>query len=436
MLSFGSVEQILACTCVKTSTCERYGSFDEIFIGKAIGIINEKEKAKLNGNDDSYEKESTVFEISKTIQGKEKKEIKVLNSTDFGCGTSFEKGQIYLVFANGDEQRGFGTSMCAGNLLLSEADKDLKELDKLKETKGGTFIGRVVKRLQYTDKDFEPMSNVKIQIQDIENETKIIETVTDKKGDYYILVPKGKYKITPVIPTHTNFERFSLSGKDILEIEKGCVVQRFAVQSDSKVSGKVLDNDGNFLEDIKVELVPIGEESQLFDGVNGYSDKNGNFEITKIPSGTYTLSVNFTRKPNLEYPFHTSFYPNAKKRFDAQIIRIELGQSLENIVFQLQPQIPKIKLKGKLVFPDKKPAGNFTVNLQRGDSDNSFSYTKTDKNGNFEIEGFLGKDYNFGIDYYGDVAENENWTIDKSVFKLNEKTQPFRLVLKKKEVEK
>jgi hypothetical protein len=436
MLSFGSVERVLACGCIESSICELYGSYEEVFVGKAVEIIREKRKTDKDGNVISSRKESTVFEISKTIQGKEKKEITVVNHRGFSCGTSFEKGKSYLVFAAGDEQEGFGTSMCSGNLPLSEASKALKELEKLKQIKtGGNFIGSVAKRFQSTDKDFVPMPNIKIQIRNVEKESEIFEGSTDEKGKYSIFVPKGKYEITPIIPKYANFKRIRHS-KEILKIERGCVLQYFRVQNNSRVTGKVLDSTGKPIEDVRLELVLTHKEPKLYGGKSGYSDENGSFEITNIPSGIYTLSVNFTKQSDEEHPFPTSFYPGVQIRNNAQKFEIGLGQSIENIVYYLPPRITKRTVRGKLVFPEGSPAVGFTVNLQRGVSDRSFSYTKTDEHGNFELNGFLGEKYNFGIDYYGRISEYQNWTIKKSVFELDENTQSFRLVLKKKELEK
>ena len=45
ILFLGCFEQIFACMCGKTSTCERYNFADVIFVGKAIEI--EKELLRL-----------------------------------------------------------------------------------------------------------------------------------------------------------------------------------------------------------------------------------------------------------------------------------------------------------------------------------------------------------------------------------------------------
>ncbi len=436
MLSFGVGEKTLACSCVANiSPCQRYGFSDAIFVGKAIGIKKEKAKGE-KGRETAYELESTIFEVEEVLSGVKTEQIIVRNKTGTSCDISFEQGETYLIFANSDAKKGFSTGYCSGNTPTS-AGEFLTALRGLPpKGSGGRLYGNVSESLKKpSDDDYVAMPGVDIKIQEIEGSRKVFHAVTDNEGNYELIVPQGKYKVNPAIPT---YGRLGLYSEEAVFVkDRGCVEKHFTVENKSQINGKVIDSRGKAVTEIRVELVSIEDDKpEPFSDDGGYTDKTGHFSITNIPSGRYTLSINYLIEPTEESPFPTVFYPNVKKRENAMIIEVGLGQRIDSLVFQLPASIPKRRIYGTVVFPDGRPAAGMTVNLQRGDSDISFSYTKTDKNGNFELNGFIGERYNFGIDYYGDEDEKREFSVKKSVFTLDKKTPPFRLVMEKsKELE-
>jgi hypothetical protein len=145
--------------------------------------------------------------------------------------------------------------------------------------------------------------------------------------------------------------------------------------------------------------------------------RHGEFSIHGAPAGRYNLSVNFTVPPVLEKPFETIFYPQVFERERAKVFEIALGERVKNLIFRSPPRIKAQKMTGKIVFPDGAPAAGMTVNLQKEDSSDSFSDTQTNENGDFVIEGFVGENYNFGVEYYGDESEKAEYTVKKSVLR-------------------
>jgi hypothetical protein len=420
LLGFGISAQILACSCLANiQTCQRFGFSDAIFVGTAVGVKNEGVK------------EFTTFEIKETIAGANAKTLVVQNREGSSCDIVFEQGETYLIFASGDAKKGYSSYLCSGNLRLSEAQDLLIELKNLPPPgSGGKIYGNVSEALKKRREESVPMPGVDMTIREIGGRRKVYKAVTDGKGDYQIIVPPGKYKVVPTIPVYADLNLYS---EDPVTVkDQSCEDKSFTVSNDAQVSGKIIDADGKPVPEIRVELIAVGENPEPFDGEAGYSDEKGEFIIYSVPAGRYTLSVNFNVAPDLERPFPTTFYPFASEREKAKVFEIGLGQSINNLIFRLPPRIKAQKITGKVVFPDGTPAAGMTVNLQENDSDSSFSYTQTDENGNFTVEGFSGDRYNFGVTYYGDDREKENYFVKKSVFTLTPSTVPFRLVLEKK----
>ncbi|MDQ3710807.1 MAG: carboxypeptidase regulatory-like domain-containing protein [Acidobacteriota bacterium] len=431
-LSLGSVERVLACSCVlNILPCQRYGSSDAIFIGKAIDVKKEKAKDE-NGKEINFENESTIFEVEEVLLGTRKKQVAVRNKSGTSCDTYFTQGETYLVFANGDDKKGYGTGYCSGNTLLSEARESLTNLRNLPLIgAGGKLYGNISESLKKRSEEFVSMSGVNIKIQEIGGKRKIYKAVSDGEGNYELIVLQGKYKVIPTIPAYAELGLFS--DEPVFVKDRGCAEKSFTVENNAQITGKVIDAQGKPVAEIWIEFVSVDNEKPDFLGdESGQSDENGEFTIYNVPSGRYTLSVNFTGEADEEQPFPTTFYPNASVREDAKVFEIGLGQTVDNLIFRLPPRIVKQKIYGTVVFPDGRPATEMTVNLQRDDSDRSFSRTRTDKNGNFVLNGFTGEKYNFGIEYYGEEIEKRDYTIKKSVFTLDKNMPSFRLVLEKK----
>lgn len=435
VLFWGNFETALACSCVANiSPCQRFGNTDTIFIGKAVEVKKEKQKVEKN-IETAKEAEFTIFEVEEVVSGKKAKQIVVQNSEGSSCDTSFVRGETYLIFADGDNKIGYKTNLCSGNIPVSEAQELLSAFRNLpSEGAGGKLYGKVSESLKKRTQEFVPMAGINLKIQEIGGTQKIYNHVTDNKGNYEIILPQGKYKIIPTIPNYAYLDTDSPDPEFIKD--RSCREKNFFVKNNAYLKGKIVDARGKAVADTRVELVSVDEEPTLFGGESGYSAENGEFEIYRIPSGRYTLSINFTSKPSEDQPFPTTFYPNSLKREKAKILEVGLGQSIDNVIFRLPPRLSIQKVYGTVVFPDGKPAAEITVNLQREDSDISFSYTRTDKNGKFVLSGFTGEKYNFGVDYFGGDNEKSGYTVKKSVFKLDNNTPPFRLVLEKETEEK
>jgi len=114
-LSLGSVERVLACSCVPTSPCQNYQNADVVFFGKAV------EMKQLSNND--YQ---THFEVAEEFKNaKKEKRIKISSNSNEGiCGYQFELNQTYLVFAKLGK-KGYWTGSCYGNIHTDYAEKYL-----------------------------------------------------------------------------------------------------------------------------------------------------------------------------------------------------------------------------------------------------------------------------------------------------------------------
>ena len=162
------------------------------------------------------------------------------------------------------------------------------------------------------------------------------------------------------------------------------------------VSGKLLKSNGRTLAYTEIELVPLLYDKQVQDKrLWATSNAAGNFSFSEVPSGRYTLSINFDEKPTELSPYTTFFYPNTSNRREAEIFEIVPGKKITKLVFQLPPQLAQIKIIGKVFNTEGKPVPDAYVNLHDVEFDSLvFGFElKTDKTGSFTLKGFEGRKY-------------------------------------------
>jgi hypothetical protein len=452
---FGNYERAYACMCANLSTCERFTNSDVIFVGKAIEIISE-DKAK-------FPREWTVFEISENIFGSKKQQIKVQNKVGgFGCGVEFERGETYLIFANGDEAKGFGTSFCHGNLPLSYAREELNNLRNLPKTgSGGMLFGQVWDFITKREGDGIRfgLPGIKINIQEKGGSGKIYQAVTDVRGNFESLLPEGIYKLTPVVPVYAELETYSDRENLTFVKDRGCTREVFSMRNKSLISGKVLSAEGKPVSDVKVEFIPIDQKEKNYLESDETKAPNGSFSFNNLPAGKYTLSVNYTASPNEGTPYPTFFYPNARERSKAKIFEVGLGQKIEGIVFRLPPRLATKEIRGTVFWEDGKPAAGIEVYLLDDEFPRTYAgcYTKsstkplsnkvsettvefidctpkTDSQGRFVIRGYQSRKYTVNASFW-EKGEEENieYSAKSAVFSMDEKLPEFKLILKRVE---
>ncbi len=455
MLSFGSVEQILACTCGKSRTCERYNFASAVFIGKAINI----EKESIGG----FKTESTIFEIKESFLGKNSPKIKVRNKSGFSCDVEFEKGRTYLIFAGGDQENGFGTGFCSGNLPIEYADEEILNLRNLiASDKIGTLSGTILEELVADDRDSrKPISDIRVNAREISNR-KLYSGFSNAEGRYEIPVPAGKYKIDLTLPKYMESKFFD--EKEVLEVKnRGCAEGFYVLINNSKISGKILDVTGKPVSNVKVELISTDEKKSYDGGKSTDTDKNGIFTMTQVPTGNYTLSINYNSSPSPDSPFPTVFYPASSIRENAMIFEVSKGKSIENLVFQLPLRLKQKEIKGEVLWEDGSPAKNVEIRLEDvefegfstgcylkeitneslGRNPETFISSsgfvgsgcdlKTDEFGRFTIKGYASRKYKVFAEVEKKVNKQKvEYEAESNSFTLGEETIFLKLTLKEK----
>jgi len=173
----------------------------------------------------------------------------------------------------------------------------------------------------------------------------------------------------------------------------------FAVEVSAQIRGTLLKSNGRPLAYTEIELVPVDSKQMVMNqNLFATSGSNGKFAFNNLPPGRYTLSINFDDKPSDLSPYPTYFYPNTENRDDAEVFEITSSSAIKNVTFKLLPPLVSRKISGNVVFTNGTPVVGARIGLRDVAYDRSvgFGIAKTDKAGNFTINGFIGREYQIG----------------------------------------
>ena len=141
--------------------------------------------------------------------------------------------------------------------------------------------------------------------------------------------------------------------------------------------GTLLKSNGKPQSYTEIELVPVGSTKIVIDPkLMAISSISGKFTFFDVPDGKYTLSINFDDKPSDIAPYTTFYFPNTKKRTEAEIFEVKSRSLLKIVTFQLPPPLLQIKITGKVINKEGKPVPDVYVNLQDSIFDQGFSFNK------------------------------------------------------------
>lgn len=229
MLSFGSVERVLACSCSVGEICSNYNFASLVFIGKIVEVKGNTFK-NLNPQKRNYVSGEVTFEVEEGFVGAKKGDrLKTISATTTsGCGYVFETGKAYLIFGfslpNSQKaklgENGFWTTICSRTSEIKYASDGLEfiqnpPLEFLRKLSPKNVSGRIFGKVYRTEWSKNnnlleiPFANISVRIR--ETKSHLLDKIlkTNAKGEFALEVPVGVYQVTAKLP-----KGFQIDGGD------------------------------------------------------------------------------------------------------------------------------------------------------------------------------------------------------------------------------
>lgn len=374
---FVFTESVFACSCYggEVPGCVRADFADAVFIGKITKIELNPPRVVKQEDGDSYTTRTRWihFDVEHPVKGISSLKTKVLTEAASSCRIDgLETGQRWVIFADGSESGTLSIGFCGGSYELSDKSKIAEVLAELTPAKGrqlisGTLGGRFS----------EPGIEITVRGQGQE-----FKTTTDLEG-FRIVVPlPGKYKVSAVVPYSAKISAFDEEAEfkstlgetestleyEVELAEGDCLyhmfnLQRVDLKATASIRGRVLNYKTEVHGEDYVRLHRLGltEAETLDNYVTLDRIEDGFFEFKGLREGTYVLLLNKENFPEYDKPYLRTYLPGTTDYSGVQVVKLEQGQAITDLVFNLPEPLPQKVITGEIVYPDGKPV---TVDLR------------------------------------------------------------------------
>ena len=311
-----------ACKCGRArGPGEAFTRAEVVFVG-TVGRTKQIDKT-------NYE---TTFAVGEVFRGKLGKTAVVASEWNGGsCDHGrYKAGEQMLVYAGGTGT--LNVSTCSGTKPLDQADDDLAFLRGIASAKTAMVEGVV---RFYDDSqaagDGEPRANMEVRARGTKHATR-----TTADGTYRLELPPGTYTIELADPGPGILALGSPSEPVALPVIGAWASHNITLVWNSRIRGRLLDHTGKPAANVLVHALR-GDEDDLSSagsshGPSARTDASGNYEISRVPRGTYHVAVSVLFY--LEVP--VTYYPGTSAREQARAIAITRpGAVVEHIDFRL-----------------------------------------------------------------------------------------------------
>ena len=261
---------------------------------------------------------------------------------------------------------------CGRSNRVDYAADDLLYLTNIDKVRNKTRLSGTLRFYYETGED---LAGRKLRIT---GASRTVELKTDEHGVYEIYdLPAGRYFVDPEIPKGWRIAKFWLDcspsvdrkakegsspGIPIILGANKHASLNIMFEIDNAVRGHIYDPMGQPMNGVCLHLIPA-------DGTKGpyladCTEKDGAFEIQRIPPGGFVLVVNEDGKMTSTEPFGTFYYPKVLKREEAIVFHIDPGEIVENLEIYPPIELKTITVKGVLLYSDGKPVAGEYVSFK------------------------------------------------------------------------
>jgi hypothetical protein len=404
-----SMARACSCTGMEPRLIADYNATPTVFVGTVTSL---QTTVVSGGPRDSSEILVAHLNVDETFKGTDAKDIAVMTDANHsgGCGFGFEVGKQYLVFAGppwGGAELDLGirpvrgvsipipmraptleTSTCSRSALLSYQRGSVTMLRKylhgMPQPQIEGFVGVHGHQLGFRGlRDITVIARAN---------GRSFETRTDDIGSFlFENLPLGKYLVTARLPAPYPP---AVQEAEIQSNEESTSVRLYAKPT-AQLRGRLLDFAGRPLAtSVAVSLVPLAAAStaQSSDSFTRIF-QGGRFDFGEVPPGKYALAVSpFIPTPNAPYP--RTFYPHGDSADAAEIFEVKLDV-IDNLVFQLPPQLEIGPIAGVAIMADGSPVSKAQVLLYDVEMPSRLAANirYTDRAGRFRLFGLTGRSY-------------------------------------------
>lgn len=394
-----------ACSCAfgGAAPCQEYWQTEAIFSGTIIGSSS----IEVNYDSDKTTQRLLRVAIKQAFRGVDGGQIEVVTGWGGGdCGFEFKLGETYLIYGSRSKADArLHTSICTRTRALADAADDLAFIGSLPTADTGSLIfGQVGKRNYFWKEGetyFKPVPDAELTV---EGEGVRRELKADESGKFRVggLAP-GTYKVLLKLPegllrnAYVKDEGATIVENEVTVAAHGCAETEFLLDSDSSVSGQVLDAAGQPVANLTLDLrsgVPTKNNYNAFKRAK--TDAEGRFQFKVVPPGEYLLGFRLLSQSGAEVmPYPRTYYPGVPSRAGARLVSVKEGATLDGIDVYMPSRLAEYSVDGLVVWSEGQPASGVNIYLslmEEGDMTANITL-QADERGQFTLKLYEGLQY-------------------------------------------
>jgi hypothetical protein len=181
-----------------------------------------------------------------------------------------------------------------------------------------------------------------------------------------------------------------------------CSVQPFRSTDSGCIAGRIVDDRGNPVSGLPVEVVTAGSVPLPRDlsPHTVLTADNGAFEAGELPPGDYIVGVNLIDLPSPRTPFARLVFSPSKS--SAEIVTVKGGEKVDLGTRQLPGPAPTWVVSGVVAWEDGRPAANIEIRALdvtgARASDHTAGRAVSGADGGFSIALWRGHRYRFVVE--------------------------------------
>jgi 5-hydroxyisourate hydrolase-like protein (transthyretin family) len=394
-----------ACSCAfgGGAPCQEYWRAEAVFSGTIIGSSSIKVK------EESFPRTERQVRVAITqafrgIEGGQTEVITGLGGGD--CGYGFELGKSYLIYAFRSERDGkFHTSICTRTRPIGDSDDDIAFINSLATAEpGATIFGQVAKRNYYWkegEKWYKPVPDAEVTI---EGHGEKRELKSDAEGNFRVSgFQPGSYKVLLKLPpgllrnSYVKDEGARVVENEVSVVARGCAQSDFHLESDSRVTGRVVDPSGQPIADLRLDMRGADADNRNINVfLSTQTNQDGTFEFKVVAPGDYRLGFRILNSQStMNVPYPRTYYPGVTSKAAARVITVKEGVRLHELEFQMPAALQEYQVEGQVVWSDGKQAPGVSIylSLMEDGEMSEFSSLRADAEGRFKLKIFEGLQY-------------------------------------------
>ncbi len=192
----------------------------------------------------------------------------------------------------------------------------------------------------------------------------------------------------------------------------------FELEEEFRISGRIVDQNGNELADDKVGFAMAWARKKDGDGYEmvGRASRPGAFSFGDLDGRPILLMVADFQADDRDAPYPTRYYPGTFDRNKATPITFAGNRHVEDLEIQMQLK-GGVVLQGQVTDDRGTPIPNAFITVYRGDMMFDLNCTYTDEQGRYEIQGLAPGRFQVDVD-----CAQADWVRQRKLAEVSKET--------------